>query len=348
MSRSPLRRMTLCLFLAMQGVLLASCALAPSGANESESTGASESPATSSESKTEGVKTLLAQAYEQMLRRDDTAAEATLLRARRIDPTNAWVSLNLGVIYQRSGQYEIARTEYQAAILSSDGIASGKATTASSDAWKGKSVGEIARGNLAMIERVEASSSARPIPSPAAEVAASSDKPSPTTKRNVGGGHVKGDCVQADPLSSSELNRELHALLKGWRALKASGACPVVRPGKNEVHRELFERLEAWRSAWEHGDIDAYLGFYSNEFRGAKEDRRAWEAERRQRIAGRSDLRVGVEDASLIETGETAVFTFLQRYSSAAFNDVAVKELVWQRHGSKWLIVRENANKIGR
>ena len=58
----------------------------------------------SGESSAAQASQLLAKAYEHMVRNEDAVAERVLLDARRLEPRNPWVALDLGVIYQRRGR----------------------------------------------------------------------------------------------------------------------------------------------------------------------------------------------------------------------------------------------------
>lgn len=83
--------------------LLGACATAPAGSPAQEQA---------------GVRQLLAEAYAHMQRKDDAAAEKALYEARQLDPDNPWIALDLGVIFQRQGYAEQARSEYRRALAS--------------------------------------------------------------------------------------------------------------------------------------------------------------------------------------------------------------------------------------
>ena len=82
--------------------------------------GCADSPklAASGESSAARVSQLLVKAYGHMVRNEDAEAEHALLDVRRLEPGNPWVALDLGVIYQRRGQVEMARAEYRKVLAS--------------------------------------------------------------------------------------------------------------------------------------------------------------------------------------------------------------------------------------
>lgn len=131
--------------------LLGACATAPE-------------PATSTavgDSGSREVRQLLATAYRSMTKRDEVAAEAALLEARRLDPKNPWIALNLGVINHWRGKNDLARTEYKAA-LAFERV--DNAAVVSDGALNGASVGSLSRHNLPCLTRTKAGKQCRPLP----------------------------------------------------------------------------------------------------------------------------------------------------------------------------------------
>lgn len=96
------------LSMAAMALLLSSCAYQFEGGVSSKAPDKSE------------VNRLLLQAYKHATEKKDPEAEQLLLQAQRLEPTNPWVALNLGAIYQRNGHKELALKQYQVVLASSE------------------------------------------------------------------------------------------------------------------------------------------------------------------------------------------------------------------------------------
>ncbi len=103
--------------------------------------------------------------------------------------------------------------------------------------------------------------------------------------------------------------------------------------------------VHAWAAAWSRQDAELYLGYYSRDFsppRGLS--RKAWEAERRQRIERPAIIGVKIV-APEVESCEArrARVTFLQSYTSDVYRDRVRKELRMARQENRWQIVGERS-----
>jgi Flp pilus assembly protein TadD len=77
-----------------------------------------------------------------------SCAEAALSQARRLEPRNAYVALNLGVLYQKTGRTAQARAAYQEAIEFDRVTTSDPAVIATKSDAVNSTPGLIARRNL--------------------------------------------------------------------------------------------------------------------------------------------------------------------------------------------------------
>lgn len=120
--------------------------------------GCAESPKFSSSGEPLAVRAnqLLTKAYEHMVRNEDAAAERILLDARLLEPGNPYVALDLGVIYQRRGQVEMARAEYRKVLASPTSDL--KAASVSGTLLNGASLQKIALHNLNILGEVGSAS----------------------------------------------------------------------------------------------------------------------------------------------------------------------------------------------
>ena len=86
---------------------------------------------------------------------------------------------------------------------------------------------------------------------------------------------------------------------------------------------DITRAVQSWASAW---------------------SRKAWEAERTQRIDKPGKLQVNVEDLKVSLSGDKATVKFRQHYTSATLKSSASKTLVLVRSGNRWLIQQERVS----
>ncbi|WP_045223095.1 nuclear transport factor 2 family protein [Desulfonatronum thioautotrophicum] len=133
-------------------------------------------------------------------------------------------------------------------------------------------------------------------------------------------------------------------------------APPVIQPTPEEVTEPLPEESEdadtteeiistvlAWAKAWESQNVEAYLGFYSGNFRPERGLTLAqWRDQRRTRVAAPAFINVALSDIVVTFDGENvAQVRFAQRYRSNVINDQVRKELLMHEEDGQWRIVRE-------
>lgn len=127
----------------------------------------------------------------------------------------------------------------------------------------------------------------------------------------------------------------------------AAAPPPVATPAKAEVSDNSVKEAEAavrgWAKAWAAKDVPTYLSAYGKEFTpSGKQSRKAWEEERRLRIAGKSSISVKLENLTVAVNGPQAVAKFRQDYKADALAVSSRKTLELHKAGDRWLIVRES------
>jgi tetratricopeptide (TPR) repeat protein len=127
----------------------------------------------------------------------------------------------------------------------------------------------------------------------------------------------------------------------------AVAPAPATAPAKAAVSDSTVKEAEAavheWAKAWAAKDVPAYLGAYGKEFTpSSQQSRKAWEEERRLRIAGKSSISVKLENLSVTVNGTKAVAKFRQDYRADALAVSSRKTLELHKAGDRWLIVRES------
>jgi len=105
----------------------------------------------------------------------------------------------------------------------------------------------------------------------------------------------------------------------------------------------VIKAVQDWAAAWSNNDVNGYLALYAPDFKTPDgESRKAWENERRSRIAKPREIEVRVEAPKVtFSDANRATVTFRQHYRSNTFKSSASKKLVMIRSGDKWLIQQE-------
>lgn len=147
--------------------------------------------------------------------------------------------------------------------------------------------------------------------------------------------------------------RSLSGLLGGTLlATAAFGAAPPAtgtQPAPAPVNpaasiAEVETAVRTWAAAWSARDVARYLAAYGPDFAPPRgQDRNAWEAERRARIADKAAIRVDIDNLVISITGQAASASFQQTYSADKLREKSRKTLELQRVGNQWFIRKEIA-----
>lgn len=117
---------------------------------------------------------------------------------------------------------------------------------------------------------------------------------------------------------------------------------PTPSPGAaTEASEQVEAAVLAWAEAWSRKDLDDYFAAYARDFSGGK-SRKAWEEERRARIAGKKSIVVKLSEVQVAVNGDKATARFRQDYAADALKVSSLKTLELARQGGKWVIVRES------
>ena len=126
-----------------------------------------------------------------------------------------------------------------------------------------------------------------------------------------------------------------------------AAAAPVPDPVKAAVsdnsEKEVAVAVRKWAKAWSDQDINTYIGSYSKDYKGAsKQSRKAWEQERRDRIVGKPNISVKLENLDVSVDANKAVAKFRQDYRGGTLEVTSRKTLDLVKAGERWVIVRES------
>lgn len=253
---------------------------------------------------------------------------------------------NLAVLYAQQKQYDKARTALEMAIRTHPSysiahenlgdVYAKLASQAYDKALQLDSSNTVTQSKLSLIRELISTStkpgvkpslaSARPTsepPKPAAEPAKPVTPASTAVVANV--------TPPAKPVESAVERPEVKST--------ASMTKPVAA---DSDEADLLRTAQAWAGSWSRKDVRGYLAHYANDFQTPNGlSRKAWEAERTQRIDKPGKLNVIIEDIKVSFAGEKASVRFRQHYESATLKTSTSKTLVFVKSGGKWLILQE-------
>jgi hypothetical protein len=135
--------------------------------------------------------------------------------------------------------------------------------------------------------------------------------------------------------------------------LVAPVAAPVAEKSKQvtaekssgNASEEAVKTIHEWAAAWSAKNSKKYLSFYAKEFKTPDgESRKAWEAQRQERIAKPKTIHVEVKDVKIKLVNEShATAYFKQFYSASHLHTSASKTMELVKSNGKWLIAEERA-----
>jgi len=109
-----------------------------------------------------------------------------------------------------------------------------------------------------------------------------------------------------------------------------------------KLAKEINQRVEEWRRAWEEKDIDQYMALYHPTFSTGRKNWNQWK-EYKARLAKKyNHISVKIDNLSLIKTDGMIVASFVQTYRTDTFESRGLKRLYLQQNSKEWKITREN------
>jgi murein L,D-transpeptidase YafK len=110
--------------------------------------------------------------------------------------------------------------------------------------------------------------------------------------------------------------------------------------GTREV--PVTETIQKWLAAWSSKDMDAYAGFYAEEFHSDGLGKRAWVKRKRQLARKYNYITVTGKDFKITKKKDDYEVSFFQNYESSGFSTQGTKHLKFVKKGGLWKIFREN------
>ncbi len=106
--------------------------------------------------------------------------------------------------------------------------------------------------------------------------------------------------------------------------------------------------VSKWSKAWSSKDVDAYLGFYSENFApksGMNVEQ--WRRYRRARLSKPTAIEIRINNLKIDKHSEAAAFvSFIQEYKSDLYQDKTRKTLSLRHEDDRWKIVAEKATSL--
>ncbi len=250
---------------------------------------------------------------------------------------------NLAVLYAAAGQYDKARTALDSAIRTNPSYATAYenlgdvhaklASQAYDKALQLDSGNSNAKSKLTLVRSLVGSISGgakvaaapAPVPAPVAAVPAPVSK-TPAVTPPVAAAPAPEKTAPA-PVAKQETSKSE----------------PKPMANANVESDDVLKVVHGWAKAWSAQDVKSYLNYYGSDFQTPSgQARKAWEEDRRARIAGKGSISVKVEFPQVTVNGNNATVKFRQVYVSDRLTANTRKTLVLAKHGGKWQIKQEN------
>jgi hypothetical protein len=151
--------------------------------------------------------------------------------------------------------------------------------------------------------------------------------------------------VRVGPYPSKEEARQVVRDLKKNQGISAmvilSQEGPPDSEGPGDSIDVVVSQFLIWLKAWQGREVNAYLSFYSKNFKDPKKSRKEWEMQRRSALSRNSSITIQVSDIQMKQNDETIEMSFVQDFKSDRASDIGMKELIWKNEGNRWKIIKE-------
>ena len=253
---------------------------------------------------------------------------------------------NLAVLYAGQGQFDKARAALEMAIRTNPSYATAHdnlgdvyaklASQAYSKALQLDGANTGVQPKLALIRTLFApdAKGQRPAAAAPAPAPVAATKPAPAPAAPVVAAVPPATATKPAPAPAPTVQP----------ATPAAPVTPAPSPAAaSGAAKEVEAAVRAWADAWSEKDIATYLGSYGTDFdTPGNQPRKAWEADRRARIVGKSRISVKLSNLSVAVQGSKAVAKFKQDYSANSLNVSSRKTLDLAKVGERWVIVKES------
>ncbi len=148
----------------------------------------------------------------------------------------------------------------------------------------------------------------------------------------VNGYKIVGDTFQKKSKESQTMDGSLIA-----------GAQKLIKYNPKEASAK--ETIQKWLAAWSSKNMDAYSGFYADNFSSDGLGKKAWVKRKNQIFKKNTYITVTGTDFQITQKKDRCDIRFFQNYESSIFSTKGTKHLKLVRKGGLWKIFRENWKK---
>lgn len=285
-------------------------------------------------------------------------ATATFIKLTEDAPELPEPYNNLAVIYAQQQQYDKARAALEMAIRTHPSYAvahenlgdlyTKMARQAYDRALQIDSKNPNAQAKLNLLRDISASTPG----TTAVNATAASSAPRPAMVASASSAASVASSVATSassaPRSAASSAASSKASSSSVASSSASSVAIASKPAAAQTSQvdELNQAVLAWAGAWSAQNPRDYLAHYATDFEVPDgKSRKAWEAERTDRISRPARIRVSISELKISVNEGTAQATFRQRYESSSLNSVTAKTLDFKLQDGRWRIVRE---RVGR
>jgi len=126
---------------------------------------------------------------------------------------------------------------------------------------------------------------------------------------------------------------------------KAESKIGSTKPSGQNSDGSVQKALQTWTKAWSHKNMPAYFKAYDTTFTPPGGiSRKAWEQDRADRILGKNNIALSMNNMKIQMDGDRATVTFIQHYKADKLDVTARKTLRLIRRGEEWRITQENVS----
>lgn len=156
---------------------------------------------------------------------------------------------------------------------------------------------------------------------------------------------AKIEAAKAEP--SAESASEEKMVVREVAEQVTGSSEPMAQDEKSELSADyqsaVAKALDTWANAWRSKNVDAYLKAYADKFQPDGMAKKAWLAQRKQRVGAKSGaITLNLEKLSIQADAKKASAGFVQHYASGTYSDVVNKVLDFENIRGSWLIVKES------
>jgi len=106
----------------------------------------------------------------------------------------------------------------------------------------------------------------------------------------------------------------------------------------------IYAAVERWKNAWQQLDVDTYIASYSPRYINQQfTSHEAWARSRQQRLHSQQWIELKLSGIVIfVHDDGRYIANFTQDYKSDSFSEISRKQLLFEKHADRWLIVSEN------